>query len=166
MGCCSRHLSRRAWRCVGVDEASRDAKLGSKADEPIKLTDAEQMIDDLDRIMTAYGTISVKTPDVWGQDRLAKFRSEYELQMAEWLKHGFKTDINAAVRRSEIESTQVQVGTTVSVPSIARTQPLQDENSSLTGLSKTLASMSSAVPATNLPAEQDAAGSRADRGAR
>ena len=40
------------------------------------------MIDELDRIMTAYGTISIKTPDVWGQDRLAKFRSEYEAQMA------------------------------------------------------------------------------------
>ena len=46
-----------------------------KPEEQIRLTDAEQMIDDLDRIMTTYGTISVKTPDVWGQDRLAKFRS-------------------------------------------------------------------------------------------
>ena len=83
----------------------------SKADQPIPLPGAEQMIDDLDRIMTTYGTISVKTPDVWGQDRLAKFRSEYEAEMAEWLKHGFKGDINASVRRSEIEATQVQVGT-------------------------------------------------------
>ena len=54
------------------------------------------MIDDLDRIMTAYGTISVKTPDVWGQDRLSKFRSEYEAEMAAWLKVGFKGDINAS----------------------------------------------------------------------
>ena len=84
-------------------------------DEPIKLPDAEQMIDELDRIMTAYGTISVKTPDVWGQDRLAKFRSEYESQMAAWLKAGFKTDINASVRRSESEATRVQVGTRRSV---------------------------------------------------
>ena len=68
------------------------------------------MIDDLDRIMTAYGTISVKTPDVWGQDRLSKFRSEYEAEMAEWLKFGFKGDINASVRRSETEATHLQVG--------------------------------------------------------
>ena len=40
------------------------------------------MIDELDGILTANGTISVKSPDVWGQDRLAKFRSEYESQMA------------------------------------------------------------------------------------
>ena len=68
------------------------------------------MIDELDRVMTAYGTISVKTPDVWGQDRLAKFRSEYESQMAAWLKTGFKTDINASVRRSESDATRVLVG--------------------------------------------------------
>ena len=102
--------------CVGVDEELRALGWNQKPEEPIKLTDAEQMIDELDRIMTAYGTISVKTPDVWGQDRLAKFRSEYELQMAEWLKHGFKSDINAAVRRSEIESTQVQTGTSYNPP--------------------------------------------------
>ena len=63
------------------------------------------MVDELDRILTAYGTISVKTPDVWGQDRLAKFRSEYESQMAAWLKVGFKGDINASIRRAESEST-------------------------------------------------------------
>ena len=74
------------------------------------------MIDELDRIMTAYGTISVKTPDVWGQDRLAKFRSEYESQMAAWLKVGFKTDINASVRRSESDATRVQVGTEIIEP--------------------------------------------------
>ena len=33
------------------------------------------MIDELDRGMTEDGTISIKTPDVWGQDRLAKFAS-------------------------------------------------------------------------------------------
>ena len=139
--------------CVGVDEASRVLSWNEKPDEQIKLTDAEQMIDDLDRFMTAYGTISVKSPDVWGQDRLAKFRSEYELQMAEWLKHGFKTDINAAVRRSEIDSTQVQVGTSVSVPT-SKNAVVQDENSSLTAMSKTLANMSSAVPSTNLAVER------------
>jgi hypothetical protein len=139
--------------CVGVDDTSRVLSWNEKPDEQIKLTDAELMIDDLDRDMTAYGTISVKTPDVWGQDRLAKFRSEYELQMAEWLKHGFKTDINAAVRRTEIEATQVQVGASVS-PSASKNAAVQDDNASLTAMSKSLANMSSAVPATNVPAER------------
>ena len=74
------------------------------------------MIDDLDRIMTDHGTISIKTPDVWGQDRLAKFRSEYEAQMAGWLKQGFKGDINASVRHTEVEATQVQVGANIVEP--------------------------------------------------
>ena len=77
---------------------------------PIRLPEAEHMIDDLDRVMTAFGTISVKTPDVWGQDRLAKFRSEYETQMSGWLKQSFKSDINAAVRHSESEATRLSVG--------------------------------------------------------
>lgn len=139
--------------CVGVDDATRVLSWNQKPDDQIKLTDAEQLIDELDRHMTVYGTISVKTPDVWGQDRLAKFRSEYEEHMAEWLKHGFKTDINAAVRRSEIEATQVQVGTNVSLPP-SRNAAVQDENTSLTTMSRSLASMSSALPGTNMPAEK------------
>ena len=94
--------------CVGTNEGATRVvnwgpREGSKPAEgdTINLPEAEQMIDELDRIMTANGTISVKTPDVWGQDRLAKFRSEYESQMAGWLKTGFKGDINASVRRSE-----------------------------------------------------------------
>jgi hypothetical protein len=93
--------------CVGVGDAGSLLSRNSKVDRPIPLPDAEQMIDDLDRIMTTYGTISVKTPDVWGQDRLSKFRSEYEEEMAEGLKQSFKGEINASVRRSESEATQV-----------------------------------------------------------
>ena len=74
------------------------------------------MIDELDRIMTTNGTIGVKSPDVWGQDRLAKFRSEYETQMSEWLKTAFKGEINASVRRGETEARRLQVGATLAEP--------------------------------------------------
>jgi hypothetical protein len=139
--------------CVVVDEASAVLKPPPRPGEPIKLTDAEQTIDELDRMLTAQGTIGVKTPDVWGQDRLAKFRSEYESQMAEWLKHSFKADVNAAVRRNEIESTQVQVGTTaVAPPSKNATAP--DDNSSLMAMSRWLASTNPPAPLTTAPAEK------------
>ncbi|OJW05816.1 MAG: hypothetical protein BGO49_27000 [Planctomycetales bacterium 71-10] len=69
----------------------------------------EQMIDGLDRSMNQQGTIGVKSPDVWGQDRLAKFRSEYELQMAQWLKAGFKGVINASISRSEAQAQRLQL---------------------------------------------------------
>lgn len=96
--------------CVAVDETTTLAALNRGSDEAIRLPDAEHMIDDLDRVMTAFGTISIKTPDVWGQDRLAKFRSEYESQMSGWLKQSFKSDINAAVRHSESEATRLSLG--------------------------------------------------------
>ena len=99
--------------CVTTDEGTVLPTLGRSSTEQIRLPEAEHMIDDLDRIMTEHGTISIKTPDVWGQDRLAKFRSEYEAQMAGWLKQGFKSDINASVRHNEFESTQVQVGANI-----------------------------------------------------
>jgi hypothetical protein len=134
--------------CVGVEETSRLLHWNQKPAEEIRLTDAEQMIDELDRVMTTYGTISVKTPDVWGQDRLAKFRSEYELHMADWLRHGFKGDINASVRRSEAEATQVQVGTNLALPP-AKNAPAQDESVGLSTMSKTLAGMNAGLPTTS-----------------
>ena len=102
--------------CVTVDEASAIRALERSPDGAVQLPDAERMIDELDRLMTAFGTISIKTPDVWGQDRLSKFRSDYEMQMAGWLKQGFRTDINALVRHSESEATRVMVGANVVAP--------------------------------------------------
>jgi len=112
------------------------------------------MVDDLDRLMMSYGTISVKTPDVWGQDRLAKFRSEYESQMAEWLKLGFKGDINASVRRAESESRLVQVGATLGSPSTKSTTPPQDDTASFNAISKNLATLSSTSQASSPTTEK------------
>ncbi|MDG3004505.1 hypothetical protein [Paludisphaera mucosa] len=80
----------------------------ARPDAQPSLLRVEQMIDDLDRSMTQQGTIGVKSPDVWGQDRLAKFRSEYELQMAQWLKVGFKGVINASINRNEAKAQRLQ----------------------------------------------------------
>jgi hypothetical protein len=62
------------------------------------------------------------------------------LQMAEWLRHGFKSDINASVRRSEVEATQVQVGGNLALPATKSSKPA-DENAGLTAMSKTLSGM-------------------------
>jgi hypothetical protein len=135
--------------CSTVQEATRLAIWNQQADETIRLTDAEQMVDELDRILTAYGTISVKTPDVWGQDRLAKFRSEYEAQMAEWLKHGFKGEINASVRRAESESRLVQVGASLGSPSTKPATTPPDDTASSNAISKNLATLSSTSQASS-----------------
>ena len=99
--------------CVGMSDGSLRFPGAPGGEDNVRLPDAEQMIDELDRIMTANGTIGVKSPDVWGQDRLAKFRSEYEIQMSEWVKTAFKGDVNAAVRRSETEVRRLHVGATL-----------------------------------------------------
>ena len=142
-------LATSSLACVGVNEATRLVRWNQQTEEPIRLTDAEEMVDDLDRLMMAYGTISVKTPDVWGQDRLAKFRSEYEAQMAEWLKHGFKGDINASVRRAESESRQVQVGTSLGPPTTKSASTTQDDSAAYNAMSKNLAALSSSNQASS-----------------
>ncbi len=135
--------------CVGVNEGGRGLAWDAKGEKPIQLPGAEQLIDDLDRIMTAYGTISVKTPDVWGQDRLSKFRSEYEAEMAAWLKVGFKGDINASVRRSETESTQVQLGgDLVRASAKAATVQTPNDDATLASLSKVRTGLDATLPAS------------------
>ena len=114
----------------------------------IRLPDAEQMIDDLDRMLTANGTIGVKSPDVWGQDRLAKFRSEYETQLSEWLKTGYKGDINASIRRSETEARRLYVGTTLENPPAQETTG-GNQTPAANSSSKSTASPSASTPAPN-----------------
>jgi len=97
-----------------------------RPEDEIRLPEAEQMIDELDRILTMNGTISVKSPDVWGQDRLAKFRSEYEDQMSQWLKGGFKSELNASVRRAESQNVHLKLGTALTDPASKEPAPGAD----------------------------------------
>jgi hypothetical protein len=143
--------------CVGVNDDTRLVRWNHDIEEPIRLTDAEEMVDALDRLMMAYGTISVKTPDVWGQDRLAKFRSEYEAQMADWLKHGFKGDINASVRRTESESRLVQAGMSLGPPSAKSATTTPDDTANYNAMAKNLASLTSTNQAASPPTEKAAA---------
>jgi hypothetical protein len=142
------------FACMGAGDRSALIAWNRAAEEQpqIKLPDAEQMIDELDRILTAYGTISVKSPDVWGQDRLAKFRSEYEMQMSEWLKGGFKSEINASVRRSETQATRVQIGTDITAPlPKGSTTTGQTSTVSLDTVSKAHTGLDTTAPLTAVP---------------
>ncbi len=148
--------------CVTVDENGAIAVLNRSPDTPLRLPDAEHLIDELDREMTAYGTISIKTPDVWGQDRLAKFRSEYEAQMSTWLKQGFRSEINAAVRHSESESTRLSVGATAlgsapkpsSATATATTTTTPPTSVNLESMIKGLAEPTPAANVSALPPER------------
>ncbi|WP_337176636.1 hypothetical protein [Paludisphaera sp.] len=143
-----------------------------KDDPRTALLRVEQMIDGLDRSMTQQGTIGVKSPDVWGQDRLAKFRSEYELQMAQWLKTGFKGVINASISRSEARAQRLQLAggladtasTTTTTDGKTTTTTAEDDRTK--ALLSLLASQSAATAATAaqaaLPAGKEAGPITAD----
>ena len=109
--------------------------LGRSSTEPIRLPEAEHMIDDLDRIMTAFGTISIKTPDVWGQDRLAKFRSEYEVADGRLAQARLQERHQCRRSAQRVEATQVQVGANVDPSPLAegldRTPRPHDEHRSI-----------------------------------
>src|SRR3954447_23760418 len=149
--------------CVGGREGSTRVinwsprEGGNRAEgDAINLPEAEQMIDELDRIMTSTGTIGVKSPDVWGQDRLAKFRSEYETQMSGWLKTGFKSQVNASLRRSESEARRLQVGARLLDTSV-RQSSTGGEASGAEASSKPLAGVIAAEPSAPEASEKAAA---------
>src|SRR5271157_5542234 len=141
--------------CVGVGKGDGSIHGGEDrmVEAQIRLPDAEQMIDDLDRMLTANGTIGVKSPDVWGQDRLAKFRSEYETQLSEWLKTGYKGDINASIRRSETEAHGLYVGTPLNNSSAHETTA-GNQTSAANSSSKSTASPSASMPAPGNPPDR------------
>lgn len=109
-----------------------DAALFGRDGASVSLIRAERMIDALDRTMTARGTIGVKSPDVWGQDRLAKFRSEYETQMAQWVKGDFKGVINASIRRNEARTMGAQLAAGLADPQAAAADLNRDSKALLT----------------------------------
>ena len=58
-------------------------------------------IDWLEAHIDKYGSVVAKQPDVWGESRLTRFRSEYEAEMLKQLDQ-FKVRDNAAVIRSDL----------------------------------------------------------------
>src|SRR5262249_42081124 len=68
---------------------------------PPTVEDVGRMIDELDRELFKLGTINVKAPDVWGQNRMTKYRTEFEDQMAQEVSK-FEVTLNGALRRADL----------------------------------------------------------------
>lgn len=58
-------------------------------------------IDWLEAWLDQYGSVVAKHPDVWGESRLTKYRSEYELELSQRLSR-FELRDNAAILRSDL----------------------------------------------------------------
>jgi hypothetical protein len=74
--------------------------------------------------------------------------------MAEWLKRGFKGEINASVRQAESQSRLVQVGASLGSPLTKSTATPQDDTASYNAISKNLATLSSASQAPSPTTEK------------
>lgn len=57
-------------------------------------------IDRLEKHLDQYGTVVAKSPDVWGQARLTKYRAEYERVLAS-KQDAFAVTLNASISRSD-----------------------------------------------------------------
>lgn len=84
------------------------------------VTQLAEQIDELERHIDTYGTIVAKSPDVWGQARLTKYRVEYEKVMEAEAKK-FEATINAAISRSDqaflLNALSLQAAVSESAPS-------------------------------------------------
>ncbi len=67
---------------------------------PRSLEELGKMIDALDEELFEEGVVGVKAPDVWGQNRMTKYRHEYEQEMVKEVDK-FKVRLNAAIRRAD-----------------------------------------------------------------
>jgi hypothetical protein len=68
---------------------------------PPTLAQVAAMVDDLDRTLFALGMIDVKSPDVWGQNRMTRHRDEFERTMYKQL-NGFQEILQAAQRKADL----------------------------------------------------------------
>ena len=68
--------------------------------EPMTLQQAAAIVDCIDKELYKTGMIGIKVPDVWGQNRMTRYRSEYESQMAQNLGQ-FQLILQGAQRRSD-----------------------------------------------------------------
>jgi hypothetical protein len=66
--------------------------------QPLTLRQVASMIDCVDRELYRKGTIGIKAPDVWGQNRMTMYRAEFEKQMKGNLDK-FQVILQAAQRR-------------------------------------------------------------------
>ena len=82
------------------ERATTDAALGRLA----------RTVDGLEAEIEHEGVIGIiKAPDIWGQDRMTKFRAEYEQQLAGQQKDGFKSVMSAVIRRYEAVTQQIEM---------------------------------------------------------
>jgi hypothetical protein len=93
-----------------------------------------------------YGSVVAKAPDVWGQNRLTRHRSEYEEQMRAQLGR-FESRSSAALRRSD----QAFLGMALALQSASGNRRRSDQVAvpEITASSNALTTIQGLIPSTN-----------------
>jgi hypothetical protein len=68
--------------------------------EILTVEDLAKLIDRLDKELYRYGKVAVKSPDIWGQNRMTRYRDDFEKEMSAELDN-FKVVLNSYQRRSD-----------------------------------------------------------------
>lgn len=101
-------------------------------------------VDGLEWEIVREGTIGIKAPDIWGQDRMTKSRAEYEQQLAGQQKDGFKSVMSAVIRRYEAVTSQIELD---AVAPAAGSAKGGTANATSTAATATATAKASATPA-------------------
>jgi hypothetical protein len=110
------------WGETIVDQFLEWTGLEPDGSSPLTVRQIAGLIDELDKKLYHYGKIAVKSPDVFGQNRMTGYRADYEDQMKSQLG-AFELILNSYQRRSD--SAALTSATSVS----AAIQPPQISNS-------------------------------------
>ena len=113
-------------------------------DEPLTLKEVAYLIDCIDEKLSHTGTIGVKSPDVWGQNRMTRYRAEFESQMAQNLGK-FQLILQGAQRRSD-------TAVLTSATSLAATVAASGAAAPRGGLGRSSKPAPVVVPASTAPA--------------
>jgi hypothetical protein len=126
---------------------------------PVRETTVQRLarqIDLLERHLDQYGTVVAKSPDVWGEARLTKYRAEYEKALKKELE-SFNSTINAAISRSDqaFLSSALALQAAVSNAPIMNAPPPASTSESIQSVTSTETKPAAPSPAPSEPAPPD-----------
>jgi hypothetical protein len=89
---------------------------------PCTLAEVGSLIEAADREIRGAGTIVIKQPDVWGQDRMTSFRRDFDVRLRGELDR-FQPVISARVGREDSAEVMTQGSFVAGLPALAPTTP-------------------------------------------
>jgi hypothetical protein len=138
---------------VMADQPAVLRLFGKRRQETTSVDRLARKLDDLEHHIDEYGSVVVKTPDVWGESRLMRHRDDVEQQLKARL-NTFRFRINAlqttrdAAFLAQAIALQERISTG-DVPALTGTTPTGNDQSNVTGAVAGLTTTASAIEGSN-----------------